>query len=157
MPQKVAAEKAGRVQRAVSKHILGSVTGWGMCGRKRCRCRCSIVKIVKQSYKTLEELHKDRTETRVSALRATRDRCFQEMDNRCRFPHVKQLLNQRQRQKCLPWVMRIRTGLSFLFSDESFAFHLEIKSKSLEEEWRGTGRKLLKVQWEVSTVSDDSG
>lgn len=44
-----------------------------------------------------------------------------------------------------------------LFSDESFAFHLEIKSKSLEEEWRGTERKLLKVQWEVSTVSDDLG
>lgn len=44
-----------------------------------------------------------------------------------------------------------------LFSVESFAFHLEIKSKSLEEVWRGTERKLLKVQWEVSTVSDDLG
>ncbi len=39
----------------------------------------------------------------------------------------------------------------------NFAFHLEIKVWSLEEEWRGTKSKLLEVQCEVSKVSDDLG
>ncbi len=39
----------------------------------------------------------------------------------------------------------------------NFAFHLEIKVWSLEEEWRGTESMLLQVQCEVSTVSDDLG
>ncbi len=38
-----------------------------------------------------------------------------------------------------------------------FAFHLETRSQSLEEEWRGTESMLLEVQCEVSTVSDDLG
>ncbi len=37
----------------------------------------------------------------------------------------------------------------------NFAFHLEIKVWSPEEEWRGTDSKLLEVQCEVSEVSDD--
>ncbi len=39
----------------------------------------------------------------------------------------------------------------------NFAFHLESRSQSLEEEWRGTESMLLEVQCEVSTVSDDLG
>ncbi len=39
----------------------------------------------------------------------------------------------------------------------NFAFHLETRSQSLEEEWRGTDSMLLEVQCEVSTVSDDLG
>ncbi len=39
----------------------------------------------------------------------------------------------------------------------NFAFHLETRSQSLEEEWRGTESMLLEVQCEVSTVSDDFG
>ncbi len=39
----------------------------------------------------------------------------------------------------------------------NFAFNLETKSQSLEEEWRGTESMLLEVQCEVSTVSDDLG
>ncbi len=39
----------------------------------------------------------------------------------------------------------------------NFAFNLEIRSQSLEEEWRGTESMLLEVQCEVSTVSDDLG
>ncbi len=39
----------------------------------------------------------------------------------------------------------------------NFAFNLETRSQSLEEEWRGTESKLLEVQCEVSTVSDDLG
>ncbi len=38
-----------------------------------------------------------------------------------------------------------------------FAFNLETRSQSLEEEWRGTDSMLLEVQCEVSTVSDDLG
>ncbi len=34
----------------------------------------------------------------------------------------------------------------------NFAFHLETRSQSLEEEWRGTYSMLLEVQCEVSTV-----
>ncbi len=37
------------------------------------------------------------------------------------------------------------------------AFHLETRSQSLEEEWRGTESMLLEVQCEVSTVSHDLG
>ncbi len=39
----------------------------------------------------------------------------------------------------------------------NFAFHLETRSQSLEEEWRGTESMLLEVQCEVFTVSDDLG
>ncbi len=39
----------------------------------------------------------------------------------------------------------------------NFAFHLETRSQSLGEEWRGTDSMLLEVQCEVSTVSDDLG
>ncbi len=39
----------------------------------------------------------------------------------------------------------------------NFAFNLETRSQSLEEEWRGTESMLLEVQCEVSTVSDDLG
>ncbi len=39
----------------------------------------------------------------------------------------------------------------------NFTFHLETRSQSLEEEWRGTESMLLEVQCEVSTVSDDLG
>ncbi len=63
----------------------------------------------------------------------------------------------------LPGLWRKRTGLllsgpksSFQIKD-NFAFHLEIKVCSLEEDWRGTESKLLEVQCEVSEVSDDLG
>ncbi len=39
----------------------------------------------------------------------------------------------------------------------NFAFHLETRSQSLEEECRGTESMFLEVQCEVSTVSDDLG
>ncbi len=39
----------------------------------------------------------------------------------------------------------------------NFAFHLEIKVCSLEEDWRDTESKLLEVQCEVFKVSDDLG
>ncbi len=39
----------------------------------------------------------------------------------------------------------------------NFAFHLEIKVWSLEEDWRGIESKQLEVQCEVSEVRDDLG
>ncbi len=63
----------------------------------------------------------------------------------------------------LPGLWRKITGLLFSGPKSSFqtkvnfAFHLETRSQSLEEEWRGTESMLLEVQCEVSTVSDDLG
>ncbi len=63
----------------------------------------------------------------------------------------------------LPGLWRKRTGLllsglkSSFQMKLNFAFHLETRSQSLEEEWRGTESMLLEVQCEVSTVSDDLG
>ncbi len=63
----------------------------------------------------------------------------------------------------LPGLRRKITGLLLSGPKSSFqikvnfAFHLEIKIWSLEENWRGTESKLLEVQCEVSTVSDDFG
>ncbi len=76
---------------------------------------------------------------------------------------TKPLLNQRQCQKHLTRAVEKRTGLllsgpkSSFQMKVNFAFHLEIKVWSLEEEWRGTESMLLEVQCEVSTVSDDLG
>ncbi len=63
----------------------------------------------------------------------------------------------------LPGLWRKRTGLllsgpkSSFQMKVNFAFHLETRSQSLEEEWRGTESMLLEVQCEVPTVSDDLG
>ncbi len=63
----------------------------------------------------------------------------------------------------LPGLWRKRTGLllsgpkSSFQMKVNFAFHLEIRSQGLEEEWRGTESMLLEVQCEVSTVCDDLG
>ncbi len=72
---------------------------------------------------------------------------------------TKPLLNQRQRQKRLTWAVEKKNcGPKSSFQMKvNFAFHLETRSQSLEEEWRGTDSMLLEVQCEVSTVSDDLG
>ncbi len=63
----------------------------------------------------------------------------------------------------LPGLRRKITGLLISGPKSSFqmkvhfAFHLEIKVWSLEEEQRGTESMLLEVQSEVSSVSDDLG
>ncbi len=69
------------------------------------------------------------------------------------------LLIQRQRQKRLTWAVEKKScGPKSSFQMKvNFAFHLETRSQSLEEEWRGTDSMLLEVQCEVSTVSDDLG
>ncbi len=72
---------------------------------------------------------------------------------------TKPFLNQRQRQKRLTWaVEKNNCGPKSSFQMKvNFAFHLETRSQSLEEEWRGTESMLLEIQCEVSTVSDDLG
>ncbi len=61
----------------------------------------------------------------------------------------------------LPGLKRKITGL--LFSGPKSSFQIKVhfiwksRSRSLEEEWRGTESMLLEVQCEVSTVSDDLG
>ncbi len=73
---------------------------------------------------------------------------------------TKPLLNQRQRQKRLTWAVEKNnfSGPKSSFQMKvNFAFHLETRSQSLEEEWRGTESMLLEVQCEVSSVSDDLG
>ncbi len=77
---------------------------------------------------------------------------------------TKPLLNQRQHQKRLTWAVEknnwdccsVVQSPSFQMK-VNFAFNLESRSQSLEEEWRGTESMLLEVQCEVSTVSDDLG
>ncbi len=111
---------------------------------------------VKQSwFKHLGELHKEWTEAGVSASRVTTLR------------HLRQGLPShfwnRNFRSILPGLRRKRTGLLLSGPKSSFqikvnfAFHLEIKVWSLEEDWRGTESKLLEVQCEVSEVSDDLG
>ncbi len=95
----------------------------------------------------LESVHQESTRSDVFRKRAT-----------------KPLLNQRQRQKSLTWAVEKKNSVVHFSSEKSsfqmkvnFAFHLETRSQSLEEEWRGTESMLLEVQCEVSTVSDDLG
>ncbi len=76
---------------------------------------------------------------------------------------TKPLLNQKHRQKHLTWAKdkknwTVAQWSKVLFQMKvNFAFNLEIKVWSLEEEWRGTESKLLEVQCEVSEVSDNWG
>ncbi len=76
---------------------------------------------------------------------------------------TKPLLKQKHRQKHLTWLWRKITGLLLSAPKSSFqikvnfAFHLEIKVWSLEEDWRGIESKQLEVQCEVYEVSDDLG
>ncbi len=76
---------------------------------------------------------------------------------------TKPLLKQKHRQKHLTWAKEKKSWTvaqwsKVLFSDKvNFAFHLEIKVWSLEEDWRGTESKLLEVQCEVPEVRDDLG
>ncbi len=76
---------------------------------------------------------------------------------------TKPLLNQRQRQKRLTWAVEknnwtVAQWSKVLFSDKSkFCISFVNQGLSLDEEWRGTESKLLEVQCEVSTVSDDLG
>ncbi len=96
----------------------------------------------------LESVHQESPRSDVFRKRATKPLLNRTRDNV---------------RSVLPGLWRKRTGLllsgpkSSFQMKVNFAFHLETRSQSLEEEWRGTDSMLLEVQCEISTVSDDLG
>ncbi len=99
------------------------------------------------------ELHKEWTEAGVSASRVTTLRRLQEKGYQAT-----------SEPETTSEAFYLGCGEKELSGPKSsfqmkvnFAFHLESRSQSLEEEWRGTESMLLEVQCEVSTVSDDLG
>ena len=132
--QKVIAKEAGCSQSSVSKHINREAKGRKRCGRKKCtsnRDNRTLERIVKQNpFKNVGEIHKEWTAAGVSASRTTTHRRMQDMGFSCHIPHVKPLLNNRQRQKRLT---SKRTGLLLSgpklcsLMKVNFAFPLEIR------------------------------
>ncbi len=81
----------------------------------------TLERIVKQNPKNVGEIHKEWTAAGVSASRTTTHRRMQDMGFRV---HVKPLLNNRQRQKCLAWAKDKKDWTAaewskVMFSDES--------------------------------------
>ncbi len=169
--------KEGKTQRSLQKRLA---VHRALCpstlierpkGRKRCRKKCTsnrdnrtLERIVKQNpFKNVGEIHKEWTAAGVSASRTTTHRRMQDMGFSCRIPCVKPLLNNRQRQKRLAWAKDKKDWTAAEWSKlcslmkVNFAFPLEIRVQSLEEERRGTESTLLEVQCKVSTVSDGLG
>ncbi len=150
--------KGVAVYRVLYQSILNAkLTGRKNLGRKRCtsnRDDCKLENTVKQSwFKPLV-------------------RASQGVDwswSQCIKSHHAQTSSGKglpsnfwtrgQRQKHLTWLWRKElSGPKSSFQMKvNFAFHLETRSQSLEEESRGTDSMLLEVQCEVSTVSDDLG
>ncbi len=133
------------------------MTGRKNLGRKRCTSNRDDRKLentVKQSwFKHLWELHKEWTEAGVSASRVTTLRRLQEKGYQATSEP-----ETTSEASYLGCGEKELSGPKPSFQMKvNFAFHLEIKVWSLEEEWRGTESMLLEVQCEVSTVSDDLG
>ncbi len=159
--QKVITERKGvAVHRVLYQSMLNAkLTGRKKLSRKRCTSNRDDRKLentVKQSwFKHLGELHKEWTEAGVSASRVTTLRRLQEKGY--------QATSETETTSEASLLRRKITGLLLSGPKSSFqikvhfAFHLEIKVWSLEEDWRGTESKLLEVQCEVSEVSDDLG
>ncbi len=121
-PQTFIAKEAGCSQIAVSKHVNRKLSGRKKCGRKRCttnRENRSLMRIVKQNrFKSLSELHKEWTEARVKASRATTHRRVKEFGYSCRQRHLI------CKYKCLTWAKEkknwtVAQWSKVLFSDES--------------------------------------
>ncbi len=157
--------KGVAVYRVLYQSILNAkLTGRKNLGRKRCtsnRYDCKLENTVKQSwFKHLGELHEEWTGAGVKKSSASRVHNAQTSSGKGLPSHFWTRDNVRS---ILPGLWRKRTGLllsgpkSSFQMKVNFAFHLETRSQSLEEEWRGTESMLLEVQCEVSTVSDDLG
>ncbi len=148
--------KGVAVYRVLYQSILNAkLTGRKNLGRKRCtsnRDDCKLENTVKQSwFKHLGELHKEWTEAGVSASRVTTLRRLQEKGNQATSEPETTL-----EASYLGCGEKELSGPKSSFQMKvNFAFHLESRSQSLEEECRGTESMLLEVQCEVSTVSDD--
>ncbi len=117
------AKEAGCSQSAVSKHVNRKLSGWKNCGGKRCttnRYNCSLVRIVKQNrFKNLGELHKEWTEARVKASRATTHRRVEEFGCSC---HQRRLTWAKEKN----WTVAQWSKVLFQMR-ASFVFHLETK------------------------------
>ncbi len=133
------------------------LTGRKNLGRKRCtsnRDDCKLENTVKQSwFKHLWELHKEWTEAGVSASRVTTLRRLHEKGYQA--TSEPETTSEASYPGC--GEKELSGPKSSFQMKVNFAFHLETRSQSLEEEWRGTESMLLEVQCEVSTVSDDLG
>ncbi len=150
--------KGVAVYRVLYQSILNAkLTGRKNLGRKRCtsnRDDCMLENTVKQSwFKHLWELHKEWTEAGVSASRVTTLRHLQEKGYQA--TSEPETTSEASYLGC--GEKELSGPKSSFQMKVNFAFHLETRSQSLEEEWRGTESMLLEVQCEVSTVSDDLG
>ncbi len=96
-PQTFIAKEAGCSQSAVSKHVDRKLSGREKCGRKKCttnRENRSLMRIVKQNqFKNFGELHKEWTEARVKASRATTHRRVKEFGYSCHQRRLKEKEN----------------------------------------------------------------
>ncbi len=150
--------KGVAVYRVLYQSILNAkLTGRKNLGRKRCTSNRDDRKLentVKQSwFKHLGELHKEWTEAGVSASRVTTLRHLQEKGYQA--TSEPETTSEASYLGC--GEKELSGPKSSFQMKVNFAFHLETRSQSLEEEWRGTESMLLEVQCEVSTVSDDLG
>ncbi len=146
------------VYRVLYQSILNAkLTGRNNLGRKRCtsnRDDCKLENTVKQSwFKHLWELHKEWTEAGVSASRVTTLRRLQEKGYQA--TSKPETTSEASYMGC--GEKELSGPKSSFQMKVNFAFHLETRSQSLEEERRGSDSMLLEVQCEVSTVSDDLG
>ncbi len=151
-------KKGVAVYRVLYQSILNAkLTGRKNLGRKRCisnRDDRKLENTVKQSwFKHLGELHKEWTEARVSASRVATLRRLQEKGYQA--TSEPETTSEASYLGC--GEKELSGPKSSFQMKVNFAFHLETRSQSLEEERRGTESMLLEVQCEVSTVSDDLG
>ncbi len=147
--------KGVAVYRVLYQSILNAkLTGRKNLGRKRCTSNRDDRKLENTVSKADSTVRAHKEWLKLS-------QCIKFTRSVFRKRATKPLLNQRQRQKHLTWTVEKITDFSGPKSSfqmkVNFAFHLETRSQSLEEEWRGTESMLLEVQCEVSTVSDDFG
>ncbi len=114
-PQTCIAKEAYCLQSAVSKHVNRELSVRKKCGRKICttnRENRSLMRIVKQNrFNNLIKLHKEWTEAKVKASRATTHRRVEECGYSCH-------------QRCLTWAKEMKNWTvaqqsKFLFSDKS--------------------------------------
>ncbi len=150
--------KGVAVYRVLYQSIINAkLTGRKNLGRKRCtsnRVDCKLKNTVKQSwFKHLWELHKEWTEAGVSASRVTTLRRLQEKGYQA--TSEPETTSEASYLGC--GEKELSGPKSSFQMKVNFAFHLETRSQSLGEEWRGIDSMLLEVQCEVSTVSDDLG
>ncbi len=149
--------KEAAVHRVLYQSILNAkLTGRNKLCRKRCtrnRDDCKLENTVKQTDSNTWESF-TRSELKLESV-------YQESPRSDVFRKraTKSLLKQKQCQKHLTCAKERKNwtaGSQSSFQIKvNFAFHLEIKVWSLEEDCRGTESKLLEVQCEVSKVCDD--